>query len=55
MGRYGEQMAPYRLLLTLFNLRVGTWVRNPMHVEPVTPAASLAHDPEDHAGAGHGA
>ncbi len=32
MGRYGAQMAPYRLLLTLFNLRVGTWVRNPMHV-----------------------
>ena len=33
MGRYGEQIAPYRLLLTLFNLRVGTWVRNPMHVQ----------------------
>ncbi|KQU67572.1 hypothetical protein [Phycicoccus sp. Root101] len=31
MGRFGIQMAPYRLLLTLFNLRVGTWVRNPLH------------------------
>ena len=31
MGRYGAQMAPYRLLLALFNARVGAWVRNPMH------------------------
>jgi hypothetical protein len=38
MGRYGAQMAPYRLLLTLFNLRVGTWVRNPMHVGGGFPA-----------------
>ncbi|WP_372729829.1 hypothetical protein [Nocardioides sp.] len=36
MGRYGEQMAPYRVLLALFNLRVGTWVRNPMHVGGAT-------------------
>ncbi len=31
MGRYGSVMAPYRVLLTLFNLRVGAWVRNPLH------------------------
>jgi hypothetical protein len=31
MGRFNVQMAPYRVLLTLFNLRVGMWVRNPMH------------------------
>jgi hypothetical protein len=31
MGRFGVQIAPYRVLLTLFNLRVGTWVRNPLH------------------------
>lgn len=38
MGRYGSQTAPYRFLLALFNIRVGTWVSNPMH----TPA-----DPHD--------
>ena len=31
MGRYNEQMAPYRMLLALFNLRLGTWTRNPLH------------------------
>jgi hypothetical protein len=31
MGRYAVQMAPYRFLLALFNARVGSWVRNPMH------------------------
>lgn len=31
MGRYAAQMAPYRFLLALFNARVGSWVRNPMH------------------------
>jgi hypothetical protein len=31
MGRFNVQMAPYRFLLTLFNLRVGMWVRNPLH------------------------
>ena len=31
MGRYAEQMAPYRFLLTVFNIRLGTWVRNPAH------------------------
>lgn len=31
MGRYAAQMAPYRLLLALFNIRVGAWVRNPLH------------------------
>ena len=35
MGRYANQMKPYRLLLTLFNLRVGTWVRNPLHLGSV--------------------
>lgn len=31
MGRYNEQMAPYRMLLALFNLRLGTWTLNPAH------------------------
>jgi hypothetical protein len=31
MGRYHEQMAPYRMLLALFNMRLGTWTRNPAH------------------------
>ena len=31
MGRFAVQMTPYRLLLALFNLRIGSWVRNPMH------------------------
>jgi uncharacterized membrane protein (DUF485 family) len=31
MGRYAEQMAPYRFLLAMFNIRLGTWVRNPAH------------------------
>lgn len=34
-GRYGAQMAPYRLLLALFNVRVGAWVRNPEHTQAV--------------------
>jgi hypothetical protein len=29
MGRYADQMKPYRILLTLFNLRVGMWMLNP--------------------------
>jgi hypothetical protein len=35
MGRYAEQMAPYRFLLALFNIRLGTWVRNPAHTPPL--------------------
>jgi hypothetical protein len=31
MGRYAAQYAPYRLLLALFNIRLGIWVRNPAH------------------------
>lgn len=42
MGRYGRRTTPYRLLLALFNVRVGTWVSNPMHT-PVTPDAVLPH------------
>ena len=34
MGRYGAQMAPYRFLLATFNVRVGAWVRNPIHTLP---------------------
>lgn len=34
MGRYGAHMAPYRFLLALFNVRVGAWVRNPLHTLP---------------------
>jgi hypothetical protein len=45
MGRYNEQMAPYRMLLALFNLRLGTWTRNPVH----TP-----HDGIDSAYGGRG-
>ncbi len=37
MGRFGVQMAPYRILLTLLNLRVGTWVRNPLHARAIDP------------------
>jgi hypothetical protein len=35
MGRYAEQMAPYRFLLALFNVRLGTWVLNPALTPPV--------------------
>ena len=42
MGRFGIQMAPYRALLTLLNLRVGTWVRNPAHARQVTPPVGRA-------------
>ncbi|MEO5652578.1 MAG: hypothetical protein ABIN79_04580 [Marmoricola sp.] len=38
MGRFAVQMTPYRLLLALFNLRIGSWVRNPMHAGAVTPS-----------------
>jgi hypothetical protein len=41
MGRYNEQMAPYRMLIALFNLRLGTWTRNPVH----TPAGYLSRSP----------
>ena len=39
MGRFAVQMTPYRLLLALFNLRIGSWVRNPMHAGTPTPPA----------------
>ena len=39
MGRFGVQMAPYRILLTLLNLRVGTWVRNPLHARAIDPTS----------------
>ena len=39
MGRFAVQMTPYRLLLAMFNLRIGSWVRNPMHAGTVTPPA----------------
>ena len=39
MGRFGAHAAPYRFLLALFNVRVGAWVRNPMHTLP-KPEAS---------------
>jgi hypothetical protein len=42
MGRYAVQMAPYRALLALFNLRVGAWVRNPMHTGNALPALHQA-------------
>jgi hypothetical protein len=29
MGRKGSKVAPFRLLLTLFNVRLGVWVMNP--------------------------
>ncbi len=37
MGRFAVQMTPYRLLLAMFNLRIGSWVRNPMHAGAMTP------------------
>ncbi len=39
MGRFAVQMTPYRLLLAVFNLRIGSWVRNPMHAGTSTPPA----------------
>jgi hypothetical protein len=44
MGRYAEQMAPYRLLLALFNVRLGTWVRNPAHTPPLADLATNRHN-----------
>ncbi len=41
MGRYATQMAPYRLLLALFNLRLGTWVRNPLHTHDTSTERQL--------------
>ena len=35
MGRYADQMKPYRILLTLFNLRVGMWMLNPAHTQVI--------------------
>ena len=49
MGRFGVQIAPYRVLLTMFNLRVGTWVRNPLHarrIELSPDAGRLGPAPE---------
>ena len=44
MGRFAVQMAPYRLLLALFNLRVGCWVYNPLHTGAVdTPPSAWSH------------
>ena len=37
MGRQGIRFAPFRLLLTLFNIRLGVWVLNPRW--PTDPAA----------------
>ncbi len=45
MGRFGIQMAPYRALLTLLNLRVGTWVRNPAHARQVAPPVGRSAPP----------
>ena len=52
MGRYAERMAPYRMLMTLFNIRVGTWIRNPMHIvadgrtlRPASGPLFLTHKP----------
>jgi hypothetical protein len=42
MGRYGAQMAPYRFLLALFNLRVGVWVRNPEHARTIRAGSAEA-------------
>lgn len=39
MGRYADQMKPYRILLTLFNLRVGMWMLNPAHTQVITEGA----------------
>lgn len=33
-GRYAARLAPFRMLLTLFNVRVGVWVLNPTWTGP---------------------
>ena len=48
MGRMGGKVAPFRLLLTLFNIRLGVWVMNPRWPlgEPPSPAlAPMATNP----------
>lgn len=36
-GRFAATVAPYRILLTLFNVRVGCWVANPMWIGSPPP------------------
>ena len=42
-GRYASVVAPYRLLLTLLNVRVGMWVRNPLWVAPEPSGTAGSH------------
>ena len=42
MGRMGGKVAPFRLLLTLFNVRLGVWVMNPRWPLLQTPSPALA-------------
>jgi hypothetical protein len=51
MGRMGGKVAPFRLLLTLFNVRLGVWVMNPRWPlgEPAPPWwAPMATQPRFH-------
>jgi hypothetical protein len=51
MGRMGGKVAPFRLLLTLFNIRLGVWVMNPRWPldQPPSPAlAPMATNPRFH-------
>lgn len=51
MGRMGGKVAPFRLLLTLFNVRLGVWVMNPRWPlgEPPAPGwAPMATQPRFH-------
>jgi hypothetical protein len=51
MGRMDGKVAPFRLLLTLFNVRLGVWVTNPRWPldEPDAPAwAPMATNPRFH-------
>jgi hypothetical protein len=51
MGRMGGKVAPFRLLLTMFNVRLGVWVMNPRWPlgEPPAPGwAPMATQPRFH-------
>lgn len=44
MGRQAGRSAPFRFLLALFNVRLGTWVLNPAHTPEPGSSIGLSHD-----------
>lgn len=44
MGRQAARSAPFRFLLALFNVRLGTWVLNPAHTPEPGSSVGLSHD-----------